>query len=144
LLAQPSIPLETFTGVLQAVNSPALQEGDGSTYYNLCAGNGVDPAVALAFFGQESEYGTADGAAARKNWGNLWNPQAGALGTYDTWLEGLRDWCNRLQRPTYTAHGPATIKTIVPLYAPATAREHGPDWYIRQLAARIQRFQGNG
>ena len=142
LLHSPTVSAAMFTATLAAVASPALDEADGATYYNLCVSNGVDPAVALAFFQQESNCGTADGAADHKNWGNLWDAAAGATGTYDSWLLGLRDWCNRLQRPAYTAHGAPTIASIVPIYSPAGAQQHGTGWYIGQLSARISRLQG--
>ncbi len=142
LLATPTVSADAFTATLAAIHSPVLDEADGTTYYNLCVSNGVDPAVALAFFQQESNCGTTDGAAAHRNWGNLWDAAAHAVGSYDSWLLGLRDWCNRLQRPAYTAHGAPTIASIVPIYGPAGAQQHGNAWYIGQLSARISRLQG--
>ena len=88
LLGPPSIPVDTFTKTLSDAGSPVLQEADGADFFNLCVTAGVDPAVALAFFGQISQYGTAAGAADRKNWGNLWDPQANAVRTYSAWREG--------------------------------------------------------
>jgi hypothetical protein len=140
LLAPPTISAAAFTAAL--AGSPALEEAPGDAYYNLCVSNDVDPAVALAFFQQESNCGLLPGAAEHKNWGNLWDAQANALGTYATWLDGLRDWCARLQRPAYTAHGAPTIASIVPIYRPAGAKQNGNDWYIARLSARIAGMQG--
>ncbi|HUS14166.1 MAG TPA: glycosyl hydrolase [Chloroflexia bacterium] len=142
LMAPPTMSVETFTAVLTGTGSPALEEADGATFYNLAASNGIDPTVALAFFQQESNCGTADGAAERKNWGNLWDAGAGALGIYPSWLLSLRDWCARLQGPAYTAQGRPTIASIVPIYRPAGAQQHGNAWYIGQLSARISRLHG--
>ncbi|HMA34512.1 MAG TPA: hypothetical protein VKY74_08525, partial [Chloroflexia bacterium] len=142
LIGPPTMSLETFTAVLTATGSPALQEASGDAYYNMCVSNAVDPTVALAFFQQESNCGTADGSADRKNWGNLWDPDTNAVAIYPSWQLSLRDWCNRLQRPVYTAHGSPTIATIVPIYRPAGAQQHGNAWYLSQLAARISRLYG--
>ncbi len=141
LLAAPSIPEQTFTAALAAVQSPVLAEAPGADFFNLCVANGVDPAVALAFFQLETNCGTAPDAIVHQNWGNLWDLQANALGTYDRWLLGLRDWCARLQGPAYTKAGPPTIRSIVPIYRPALARRNGNDWYIDQLIQRIEALQ---
>src|SRR5262249_17469004 len=143
LLAAPTIPVDTFTQALAAVNSPALQEADGTAYYQMCVANNVDPAVALAFFQQESNCGTVARAADRKKWGNLWDAQANAVATYPSWQEGLRDWCIRLQGPAYLAHGTPTVASIVPIYQPAGARENGNDTYIAQVTARIDSLRGS-
>jgi hypothetical protein len=137
LVGPASSSADTFTQALTDAHSPVLDEAAGTDYYNLCINNGVDPAVALAFFAQESNYGTAPGAADRKNWGNLWDPQANAVQTYSSWRAGLADWCHRLQGPAYTAHGAPTISSIVPIYQPAGARDHGNDWYIGQIRDKI-------
>ncbi|MGI8588852.1 MAG: hypothetical protein ACR2M0_14375 [Chloroflexia bacterium] len=134
LLGPPSISSNGFTATLAAANSPVLEETDGGEYFDLCTANNVDPAVALAFFAQETNYGTAPGEAELKNWGNLWDASAHSIGTYPAWLLGLRDWCNRLQGPAYTAHGAPTISSIVPLYRGNRADN---DQYIRNLCTRI-------
>jgi hypothetical protein len=137
LLGPPSIPVEGFTKALSDAGSPVLQEANGADFFNLCTSKGVDPAVALAFFGQTSQYGTAGDAAGRKNWGNLWDAQANAFATYGTWREGLTDWLQRLQGPAYTAKGAPTVASIVPIYRGANARNPDNATYTRQLLDRI-------
>ncbi|HMA34404.1 MAG TPA: hypothetical protein VKY74_07955 [Chloroflexia bacterium] len=143
LLGPPTIGVERFIQVLTDAASPTIIEASGDIYYTLAATNGVDPMVALAFFGQESNYGTDPGAADRKNWGNLWDAHANAFGTYPSWVDGLRDWCARLQGPAYTAQGTPTIGSIVPIYQPAGARQNGNAWYINQICDRIRQLRGN-
>ena len=137
LLGPPSIPVEVFTKALSEAGSPVLQEAPGADFFTLCVSNGVDPAVALAFFGQISQYGTSGDAATRKNWGNLWDPQANAVRTYGSWREGLTDWVRRLQGPAYTAKGQPTVASIVPIYRGANAQNPDNATYTRQLLDRI-------
>jgi N-acetyl-anhydromuramyl-L-alanine amidase AmpD len=142
LLGTPTISVEAFTNALTAANSPALQEASGADYYNLCVSNGVDPAVALAFFGQTSNYGTAGDAASRKNWGSLWDSTANAVGTYGAWRESLADWLHRLQGPAYTAKGQPTVVSIVPIYRGANAQNPDNATYTSQLLARLGQLRG--
>ncbi len=142
LTGAASIPVEAFTKALSDAGSPALQEANGADYYNMCVSNGVDPAVALAFFGQTSNYGTAGDAAHRMNWGNLWDSGANAFGTYGTWREGLADWLHRVQGPAYTAGGPPTITRIVPIYRGRDAQNPDNTTYTGQLLARLGQLRG--
>jgi hypothetical protein len=142
LTGAPSIAVDAFTKALTEAHSPALQEASGADYYNLCVSNGVDPAVALAFFGQISNYGTAGDAATRKNWGNLWDTQANAFGTYSGWRESLADWLHRLQGPAYTAKGQPTVASIVPIYRGANAQNPDNATYTSQLLARLGQLRG--
>jgi N-acetyl-anhydromuramyl-L-alanine amidase AmpD len=142
LTGAASISEAAFTQALSDAGSPALQEATGADYYNMCVSNGVDPAVALAFFGQTSAYGTMGDAATRKNWGNLWDAGANAFGTYGAWREGLADWLHRLQTPAYTAGGTPTVTRIVPIYRGANAQNPDNATYTSQLLARISALRG--
>ena len=139
LQGAPTIPSDAFAAALTAVNSPALQETGADTYYQICVAQGIDPAVALGFFQQESNSGLAGGAAERRNWGQLWDRAANAVQTYPTWQEGLNDWCARLQRSPYIDNGPPTIATVVPIYRGNRADN---DQYLAQLRARIDNLRG--
>jgi len=134
LLHAPSVSQAAFTAALVAAHSPVLAETDTPVLYGICTANGVDPAVALAFFGQETAYGTQDGAADNKNWGNLWDHAAGAIGSYPTWQQGLVDWCSQLQHPPYPS--PATVRAIVPIHRGTDRADN--DAYAAAVIARIQ------
>ena len=54
--------------------SIAAAAAAGADYYQTCLVNGIDPAVALAFFGQAPNYGTQPGAAANQTWANMRAP----------------------------------------------------------------------
>ena len=130
----PSISQSAFTAALVAVHSPVLGETDTPVLYGICTANGVDPAVALAFFGQETAYGTQEGAADNKNWGNLWDHAANSIGSYPTWQQGLVDWCNQLQHPPYPS--PATVRNVVPIHRGTDRADN--DEYAAAVIARIQ------
>lgn len=128
--AAPRISSAKFAAVLAKFNSPAT--GLAADLYGICVSEGIDPAVALAFFVHESSAGTA-GLTAQydlKNWGNVRSPEDVTLGTavpipnrgnfakYISWQNGLRDWCKRLKGPKYTGKGLLTVEAITPVYAP--------------------------
>ncbi len=137
LLHAPTISQAAFTAALVAAHSPALQETDSPVLYGICTANNVDPAVALAFFGQETAYGTQAGAGDHKNWGNLWDHTAGTIGSYDTWQQGLVDWCNQLQHPPYPSR--PTVRTIVPIHRGTDQPDN--DTYAGAVVIRIQALQ---
>ncbi len=116
--ASPTINGDKFKQILQQANSPALAEADD--LYRTCTVNGVNPAVALAFFALESNYGTTPGQEVRQNWGNL-SDGSGQLKNYDTWTQGLVDWCNHFRLPPYSTQSLNTISQIVPVYQPSSA-----------------------
>lgn len=60
VVSAPRIDEDRFVGVLQNVISPA--RGEARQLYRICISQGIDPAVALAFFGHESTYGKAASA----------------------------------------------------------------------------------
>ncbi len=115
IYANPTINLTIFSEVLRNAGSPAYDEVENC--YNACTDNGVNPAVALAFFGLENNYGTAAGAVDHKNWGNL--SAGGQLKTYTTWKDGLAEWCNHFRLPAYA--NAQTISQVVPIYQPSRA-----------------------
>lgn len=66
-IARPRIAADAFARVLATGASPAAP--DAAALYAICAGHGLDPAVALAFFAHRSRY------TARAAW-----PRARATG----------------------------------------------------------------
>ena len=144
LRAAPSIPPEKFAQVLQNNGSLALGEAPAETFYTLCIQNGVDPAIALAFFALETRYGTAGDAPTLKNWGMLWDKRANRIGSYPTWQAGLADWLQRVQGPAYLAAGEPTLATIVPIYKPFGLKQYNndPAQYVTAAQALIATWMG--
>ena len=129
---------------MQNNGSLALGEAPAETFYTLCIQNGVDPAIALAFFALETRYGTAGDAPTLKNWGMLWDKQAQRLGSYPTWQAGLADWLQRVQGPAYLAAGEPTLATIVPIYKPFGLKQYNndPAQYVTAAQALIATWMG--
>lgn len=148
--AAPRISAARFAAVLQQAQSPAAALS--AELYAICVEEGIDPAVALAFFVHESSAGTA-GLTKQfglKNWGNVRSPEDISLGIvipipgrgnfakYASWQAGLRDWCKRIKGPKYAGVGLTTVETILPKYAPSSDNNN-PARYaeaVRQMVAR--------
>jgi hypothetical protein len=114
----PTISRDLFAETLTRFGSPAAPAADDC--FNICVANGVNPAVALAFFIKVSQCGTvypAGGAPDQHNWGNLRDPNSGfsQLLSFPTWQQGLVYWCTRLTT-VYKNNGWTTLSTIVPRY----------------------------
>ena len=148
-VADPRISKAAFARVLVQAASPAATIA--AELYDLCVGEGVDPAVALAFFGHESSYGTAGITKVydTKNWGNVRTPEDARLGQpisipgrgsfvkYPTWQNGLLDWCHRLKGPKYAGSGLLTVESILPKYAPGSDG-NSPARYAQAVRAAVE------
>src|SRR5918998_179415 len=94
----PRISVAQFAAVLDKYGSPCAPIAQEC--YEIITSSGIDPAVALAFFGRESVFGTRGITPDIKNWGNVrlaFKPER-AIGQhpknfaiYATWQDGLRD-----------------------------------------------------
>lgn len=141
-----------FIAVLNEAQSPAAPLA--GELYRICVEEGIDPAVALAFFQHESSYGTKGICAEYdlKNWGNVRSPELMLFGTmraipgrgnfaeYPTWQYGLRDFCRRLRGPKYAGSGLHTVEAIIPKYAPSSDGNN-VQRYIDALVAQVAAWQ---
>jgi hypothetical protein len=139
LRSNPRISTIQFTRILQKYQSPVAPIAQEC--YDIIAGSGIDPAIALAFFGRESVFGTRGLSAEIKNWGNVRTPfkPERAIGKhprnfaiYGTWQDSLRDWCDRINERYVRERGLDTVEKVVPVYAPA-ADGNSVDDYIRHV-----------
>lgn len=124
--SQPRISRTQFIRVLERYHSPCAALG-GECYDIICS-YGLDPAVALAFFGHESVFGTRGIAVETLNWGNVRTPVRAerVRGTHPrnfaifrSWQDGLRDWCERINERYIHQRGLDTVDKAVPVYAPS-------------------------
>ncbi len=152
--AAPRISASQFKRVLERAGSPAAPAAD--ELYQTVVRHELDPAVALAFFAHESQYGT-DGVAKdfnTRNWGNVrthFDPAIrsgrtvstpfGQFTTYHTWNDGLDDWCRRILGRYMRERGLHTVEQIVPVYAPAGDFGNSPAVYIRKVRQLVERWQ---
>ena len=147
----PRISRETFCRVLRDAGSPAASECEAG--YDAVAGQGVDPAFALAVFRHESRYGLA-GICAQYDTKNPGNTRSSRTGVgeviltprgrfvrYPNWTEGWRDLAYRLVDPTYVyaGRGLTTIGAIIPVWAPA-ADGNAPERYIEAVIAAMREW----
>ena len=149
-LAAPSAPHElahcpTVTAafidhVLTLAHSPAV--GLGTVLYQEGVKRGIDPAYALGFFDEESNYGRLGVARVTLSLGNI-RCSSGyrcieGYRAYASWSEGAIDWYNLIAN-VYLAHGLKTVEQVVPVYAPST--ENNVAAYIANVNNDVARFQ---
>lgn len=134
--SNPRISAAQFSRVLEKFQSPCAPIAQEC--YNIIVGSGIDPAIALAFFGKESTFGTRGLSVEIKNWGNVrtpFKPERAAgkhprnFTIYNTWQDSLIDWCDRINERYIRERGLDTVETVVPVYAPA-ADGNSVDEYI--------------
>lgn len=149
VVSAPRISAAHFADVLTQAGSPAAPLA--AELYAICVEEGIDSAVALAFFGHESTYGlrglTAD--YSLNNWGNVRTEETddpddaplniagrGTFVKFASWQAGLRDWCQRLKGPKYAGAGLLTVEQIIPKYAPSSD-SNKPQQYIQAVKAMV-------
>lgn len=127
----PDLSYQHFNALLDALGCPVTNERP-SIYSSILTRGGIHPSVFLAFWLIESNLGK-EGIQAQyntRNPGNVRTPEIPNLAsgvvntpkrnfvTYDTWAKGTEDWVARLKGPKYLGRGLATIRQILPVYAP--------------------------
>jgi len=124
VLGPPSISADLINQVLAHYHSPAA--GKGQALYDLGVKYGVDPAFALAFFMNESTFGTAGEATLTLALGNLRcipnrpcvDQDRGGYAQFYSWEDGFENWYLLITGPLYKGAGLTTVNTIIPRYAP--------------------------
>lgn len=153
VIGPTTIPYSTFYTVLQRVQSPALIEAQGM--YNIFKEYGIPAELGLAFFYVESRCGTL-GICKQydtKSIGNVRSPEnpkygginistpQGLYTRYSTWVNGTKDWCERILGPKYVGMGLDTIEEILPKYAPSFDNNN-PAAYVNSLQTLITSWKG--
>ncbi len=153
----PRISRAVFAGLLnQGIGgtgtSPAAPYADD--IYDIIVGYELDPAVALAFFAQESQYCTTGMCRSydMKSWGGqraAYNPQRsagivrglyGPFVSFHTWQDSISDWCELILN-RYVARGLDTVEKAIPVYAPASDG-NVPAIYIDNVRRRVALWSG--
>jgi len=154
-VAPPRISRQVFARILErGTSGPSPAAPLADELYAIIVGYGLDPAVALAFFAKESEFGVtgAIGREDTKNWGATraaYNSRRmldkimvgdKPFVRYRSWQDGLRDWCELILN-RYVAKGLDTVEKAVPIYAPASDN-NDPTAYIESIQRRVAIWQG--
>ena len=136
------ISREKIRSILAEANSPAKDYYND--FYDLGQQYGIDPEIALAFFRNESGYGTQGVAVQTLSVGNIiYSPTCpGSLYTssgsqwcrYDNWNQSINDWYRLISSNTYVGQGLDTVEEIVPKYAPSSEND------VEQYIANVRTF----
>jgi len=146
LRSAPRISAAQFKRVLEQYKSPVAPIAQEC--YDIVARSGLDPAVALAFFGHESVFGTRGISGEIKNWGNVRAPfkPERAVGKhpknfaiYATWQDSLVDWCERINERYIKQRGLDTVEKAIPVYAPSFDG-NVPQQYIEHVNTLVARW----
>lgn len=149
ILAAPRISRRTFAAVLLRAGSPAAGAADDA--YDAAVSYGVDPAVLLAVFQHESNYGRAGVARSSRSWGNLRRspsyPTVDGFARYPTWAAGAADTARLLRVYGKSAIRPgkntSTVQTFPYVWAP-TGDGNAPDRYGDALVRAINAYRELG
>ena len=135
---QPSISAQFIDSILCNWHSPAC--GQGQDLYNLGVKYDIDPAYALAFFMNESTFGTEGMARTTLSLGNerciedrpCVNTQGGPCQTgqscyaqFNSWDDGFEHWYQLIENGYVDGQVSSkcpctTIDQIIPVYAPSS------------------------
>jgi hypothetical protein len=114
LWGPPTISAAGIDKVLRENHSPAA--GMGNYIYDKATAAGINPAFALAMYGQESTFGTKGAAVRNNSFGNI---KAGSHGFqhYDNLKDGYDHWVEKMSSDAY--HG-KSLGSLIHKYAPAS------------------------
>jgi hypothetical protein len=139
----PTITAEKIDQILRQFNSPAAGLGE----HIMAKGKetGINPAVALAFFIQESSCGTAGVAARTNSWGNI--KGEGPAGSdsgfrkYNNFKEGVDDWFRLINEkyvadPSEGGRGAKTLSQVLSVYAPKS--ENDTERYVANVKGMVE------
>lgn len=144
--AAPKIAANVFAAVLSPNEKHSPAYVYSQALYDECVAHYVDPAVALAFFGRESTFGTDPNGLYAKtlNWGNIvagssWHgptyPFAGhQFRVYPDPVAGLRDWCELWNSPVYAGK---SLREQIAIYAPGSDG-NAPDRYADYVTTCVR------
>jgi hypothetical protein len=118
----PSLSPAFLNQVLTEAHSPA--QGTGQALYDLSQQYQVDDAYALAFFKEESQYGTTGQARVTRSLGNIrcagFAHCINGYRAYTSYQQGYQDWYQLIRNLYVNTWHLTTIDQIVPVYAPAS------------------------
>lgn len=149
---EPSCTVDQIQTFLEKMGSPAAQEkGFSQALYTACTERGIDPAVAVGFFLQESTCGRYGRAKDNLSLGNIKGraPESGGTdGTfrkYDSWAEGARDWARLIDESYVQKRGLTSLSQVIGVYAPSSDGNN-ESRYVATVKGVVENFkkQNNG
>lgn len=143
----PSCNPEQIQTFLEKMGSPAAKEqGFSQALYDACTNRGIDPAVAVGFFLQESTCGRYGRGHFNHSIGNIkgTDPQSGGTdGTfrhYESWASGAKDWARLIDEAYVQKRGLQTLSQVIGVYAPSSDgnNERG---YVATVKGVVESFK---
>lgn len=143
----PTITADHINAILANAHSPAA--GTGQSLYDLGVQYNIDPVFALAFFMEESSFGTAGVATITHSLGNMRcvpqykcyvDPKNGGYASFDTWEQGYEAWYQMISGSGYVGAGLTTVEQIIPKYAPS-ADNNNEAQYIQNVEQAVDRWR---
>ena len=143
----PSCNVDQIQTFLEKMGSPAAQEkGFSQALFDSCTQRGIDPAVAVGFFLQESTCGRYGRGHENHSIGNIKGtaPESGgsdgSFRHYNTWAEGARDWARLIDDGYVQKRGLETLSQVISVYAPGSDgnNEHG---YVSTVKGVVENFK---
>jgi hypothetical protein len=143
----PSCTVDQIQEFLTKMGSPAAKEqGFSQALYDACTDRGIDPAVAVGFFLQESTCGKFGRANGNHSLGNIkgTSPESGQTdGTfrkYNTWAEGARDWARLIDESYVQKRGLETMSQVISVYAPSSDGNNERQ-YVATVKGVVENFK---
>ncbi|HEY9785395.1 MAG TPA: hypothetical protein V6D17_08340 [Candidatus Obscuribacterales bacterium] len=143
----PSCTVEQIQDFLTKMGSPAAkEEGFSQALYDACTERGIDPAVAVGFFLQESTCGRYGRARENLSLGNIKGraPESGGTdGTfrkYNSWAEGARDWARLIDESYVQKRGLETLSQVISVYAPSSDGNN-ESRYVATVKGVVENFK---
>lgn len=143
----PSANPEQIQTFLEKMGSPAAKEaGFSQALYTACTDRGIDPAVAVGFFLQESTCGRYGRGHDNHSMGNIKgvSPEShqsdGTFRHYNTWAEGARDWARLIDENYVQKRGLNTLSQVISVYAPGS--DHNNErGYVATVKGVVENFK---
>lgn len=143
----PSCNAEQIQKFLEDIGSPAAKEaGFSKALYDTCTERGIDPAVAVGFFLQESTCGRYGRARENLSMGNIKGtaPESGGTdGTfrrYNSWAEGARDWARLIDDQYVQKRGLTSLSQVISVYAPSSDNNNEAK-YVSTVNGVVENFK---
>jgi flagellum-specific peptidoglycan hydrolase FlgJ len=141
-VGKPTVDVQFINSVLDYYGSPA--SGKGQTLYDDGVRYGINPAYALAFFLEESSFGTKGVAIVTHALGNIrakaGEPNYQGYRAYKSWEEGFTDWYRLMAQKYVGTWHLSTVDQIIPVYAPS-ADHNDEEQYIHAVKFAIERWR---
>lgn len=137
---KPTVTAARINRILCQNHSPAC--GTGQSLYRLGLKYGINPAVALAFFNEESTYGRFGVATVTRSLGNIRCTRGykciDGFRAYRSWVQGYQDWYRLIRYLYINTWHLTTIPQIVVRYAPSS--ENNTSLYVRNVENFVRAY----